>query len=144
MTDVHIHFYVHGLVILLVGLLAGVPFATAIKTGNGREVAWRVVHAGASSGGALVIAIGSMIGHLGMSPAWKAIALVIQIVASYGLVGGMVLAAATGERGIGHRAAGPPTAMWWAVKVLYQTGVVTQLASVGILLVAALRRLTSG
>jgi hypothetical protein len=144
MTDVHIHFYVHGLVILLVGLLAGVPFATAIKTGNGREVAWRVVHAGASSGGALVIAIGSMIGHLGMSGQWNAIALVTQIVASYGLVGGMVLAAATGERGIGQRAAGPPTAMWWTVKLLYHTGVVTQLASVGILLVAALRRLAGG
>ena len=141
MTDVSMHFYFHGLVILAVGLLGGVPFATAIRTGNGREVAWRVVHAGASSGGALVIAMGSMIGHLGMSGRWNAIALVVQLVASYGLVGGMVLAAATGERGIGKRAAGPPTAMWWSVKVLYQAGVMSQLASVGILLVASLRRL---
>lgn len=141
MTDVSMHFYFHGLVILAIGLLGGLPFATAIRTGNGREVAWRVVHAGASSGGALVIALGSMIGHLGMSGRWNVIALVTQLVASYGLVGGMVLAAATGERGIGERAAGPPTAMWRAVKVLYLAGVVFQLASVGLLLVASLRRL---
>jgi hypothetical protein len=49
----------------------------------------------------------------------------------------------TGERGIGKRLAGPPTAMWWSVKVLYRAGVVFQLASVGILLVASLRRLVS-
>jgi len=85
MTDVSMHFYFHGLVILAVGLLGGVPFATAIRTGNGREVAWRVVHAGASSGGALVIAMGSMIGHLGMSGRWNAIALVTQLVVSIGV-----------------------------------------------------------
>lgn len=81
-----------------------------------------------------------MLGHLAMSDTWNTIELVIQVAASYTLIGGMVLAAATGERGLGKRR-GPATPMWRVVQVLYQSGVVLQLISVGILLVACARRL---
>jgi hypothetical protein len=133
-------FYLHGLIVLAIGLVGGLPFAAAIRSENGREVAWRVVHAGGASGGTMVIAMGSMLGHLAMSDTWNTIELVIQVAASYTLIGGMVLAAATGERGLGKRP-GPATPMWRVVQVLYQSGVVLQLISVGILLVACARRL---
>ena len=140
MSDVQMQFYLHGVIILTTGLVGGLPFAAAIRAENGREVAWRVVHAGASSGGTLLMAMGSMLGHLAMSPRWNVIALLVQLVASYALVIGMVLAAATGERGIGKRT-GPPTIMSWSIKILYLAGVVFQLCSVGIFLVACLRRM---
>ena len=133
-------FYLHGLIVLAIGLLGGLPFAAAIRSENGREVAWRVVHAGGASGGTMVIAMGTMLGHLALSDTWNTIELVIQVAASYALIGGMVLAAATGERGLGKRR-GPATPMWRVVQVLYQSGVVLQLISVGILLVASARRL---
>ena len=57
-----LHYFLHGLIILMVGFLAGFPFAKAIKLQNGKEVAWRVVHSGSSVAGIMLIAIGGVIG----------------------------------------------------------------------------------
>src|SRR5689334_23282184 len=51
-----LQFALHGSIALLLGLIGGLFFARAIKTRHG-EVAWRVVHAGGCSAGAMLLAI---------------------------------------------------------------------------------------
>jgi hypothetical protein len=61
----------HGSLVLLSGFLGGIFFARAIKREKG-EVAWRVVHAGASMGGIMLIALGPAIPQLALeSDCWR-------------------------------------------------------------------------
>lgn len=95
----HLYYSFHGLLILLVGLLSGFPFAQSIKSKNGREVAWRVVHAGGASAGLMLIAVGVITQQFELGPL-NAFIYYLFIFGTYTLVGGMVLAAITGQRGL--------------------------------------------
>ncbi|MEP7311921.1 MAG: hypothetical protein ABI859_05025 [Pseudomonadota bacterium] len=56
MTSLALQFALHGSIALFAGLIGGLFFARAIKQRRG-EVAWRVVHAGGCSAGAMLLAI---------------------------------------------------------------------------------------
>lgn len=58
----------HGSLVLLAGFIGGFFFARAIRRSEG-EVAWRVVHSGASMAGVTLIALAPVAPQLGL-PGW--------------------------------------------------------------------------
>jgi hypothetical protein len=77
----------HGAVVLLVGLLTGLPFGMAIADGWGEESvrAWRVAHTGLVGGGVVLIAIAGALRHVRLGPsaaAWLVWSLVVTVYAA--------------------------------------------------------------
>ena len=109
----------HGSLVLLAGFLGGMFFARAIKRENG-EVAWRVVHTGASMGGIMLIALGPAIPQLALPP-WAASLIAWSLIIGVEVfVAGMVLAAFSGKRGLSRR--GDTTnRLVWALYMLGST-----------------------
>jgi hypothetical protein len=76
----------HGAVVLLIGLLAGVPLSAAITDGWGEEsvLAWRVAHTGIVAGGVALIAIAGALRHVRLgtgAAAWLVRSLVVSVYA---------------------------------------------------------------
>ncbi len=98
----------HGALVLLVGLLAGAPYGQAIATGAParRAEAWRAAHAGLIGTGLITMVFGLML------RAWQAQGALVNAVAASAIVSAwafsvaMILAAASGQRGLS--AGGPP------------------------------------
>ena len=67
MTMPALQLLLHGTIVLVVGLLAGVPYGRAITAGSSEERirAWRVAHTGLTSGGGVMIAVASVLSQLG-------------------------------------------------------------------------------
>lgn len=129
MTPLALQFALHGSIALLGGLVGGLFFARAIKQRRA-EVAWRVVHAGGCSAGAMLLAIAlpSQWIKLGAIPG---ITMGVGFIAgSYLLCLGMYIAAIRDTRGI--PGGGTPLNRW--VSGLYGTGTVFTLIG-GVLLV---------
>jgi len=128
------HLVFHGALLVLVGLLAGIPFARAIKT-QGREVAWRVVHSGSTMAGILLIALAAVAPKLQL-PAWAISTFAWSMIAGSDVfVIAMVIAAVTGARGLGRGGSATNT----AVLVLYQAGAVLTLVASSLLVLGAAR-----
>ena len=77
----------HGAVVLLVGLLTGLPFGMAIADGWGEESvrAWRVAHTGLVGGGVVLIAIAGALRHVRLGPSaavWLVWSLVVTVYAA--------------------------------------------------------------
>ena len=92
----------HGSIVLLVGLLCGVPFGRAIVRGAAEDAvrAWRVAHSGLSMGGVLLLAVAAAIPlvELSVTLAWS---LVWAFVASgYGFAVALPLGALCRHRGL--------------------------------------------
>jgi hypothetical protein len=107
----------HGSIILLIGMLLGLPYASAITDGWGDEAvrAWRVAHVGESAAGLLLLIVGAVLGQLVLEDRTHRV-LVWSILASgYGFTLGLPLAAVAGARGL--EPTGP--AMNWIVFVAY-------------------------
>ena len=90
----------HGLIILLIGMIGGFFQSKAIKSNNGREVAWRVVHSGGCMAGVMLIAHGLIIERLSWEKSEKMLYFSCLLAGTYFLIVGMVVAAMTGARGI--------------------------------------------
>ena len=134
MENIHLHYFLHGLIILLVGLLGGFPFASSIKRKNGKETAWRVVHSGSSMAGVMLIAIGVVTDYLCIDPLLNCIICWGIISSTYLFVVAMVLAAITGERGIGEKRI-PRTTTWKGVYYMYGIAAVISIISLGLLII---------
>ena len=124
----------HGSIVLLGGLIGGLFFARAIQRQHG-EVAWRVVHAGGCSAGAMLLAIAvpsrwATLGHF-----W-AIAMGTGLIAgTYLLCAGMYVAAIWNVRGI----PGGGSPLNRLVSGLYAAGTVLSLMGGGMLTMGLLR-----
>lgn len=99
MNPLSLQFALHGAIALFSGFLGGIFFARAIKLGRS-EVAWRVVHAGGCSAGAMLLAIAVPV-------QWVNLPLPLRITLGVGFIGGtyllclgMYVAAIWGARGI--------------------------------------------
>lgn len=134
MENIHLHYFLHGLIILMVGLLGGFPFASAIKHKTGKETAWRVVHSGSSMAGVMLIAIGIVTDYLCISPILNCIIFWGIISSTYLFVVAMVLAAAKGQRGIGTKET-PKTATWKIVYYMYGAGAALSIVSIALLII---------
>ena len=122
MTPLALQFALHGSIALLAGLIGGLFFARAVKRRQG-EVAWRVVHAGGCSAGAMLLAIAvpaqwALLGEL------PKVAMGVGLIAgSYLLCLGMYIAAIWDVRGI----PGGGSTLNRLVAVLYGIGTVMTL-----------------
>ncbi|QZH69449.1 hypothetical protein [Mycolicibacterium farcinogenes] len=93
---------VHGAVILLIGLVAGLPYGQSIRTGvsEPRQRAWSAAHTGLTGTGVMLIALGAVARGWGMDGQLGHATTLSLIASGYGFVFAMVLAACTGKRGL--------------------------------------------
>ena len=92
----------HGVIVLLIGLLCGVPYGHAITHGWGEDAvrAWRFAHLGLLVGGIWLLAVAG-VSHLLVLNARTVSVLAWSLVASaYGFTVALVLAAVSGVRGL--------------------------------------------
>jgi hypothetical protein len=99
MAHLSMHFALHGAVVLLSGFIGGLFFARAIKRQQG-EVAWRVVHAGGCSAGAMLMALAVPAQWVVMVPWLQGLMAAGLLLGTYLLVLGMFVAAIWNARGI--------------------------------------------
>ncbi len=92
----------HGAIVLLFGLVLGVPYARAIKRGAPAPIvnSWRVAHLSLPIGATLMFAIAAVLPALTVSTPVAWIIAIALIVSSYAFCVATPLAAITGERGL--------------------------------------------
>ena len=118
----------HGAIVLLVGLLCGIPFGAAVGNAWGEEAvrAWRVAHSGGAMIGLMLIAIGAVLPRLLLGDRAASVLAWSLVASAYSFTLGLVVAATAGVRGLG--ATGPP--LNWVVFVAYMVGSLGVLLSV--------------
>jgi hypothetical protein len=134
MTPLALQFALHGSIALLSGFIGGLFFARAIRQRRG-EVAWRVVHAGGCSAGAMLLAIAVPSQWVTLGDSLKIIMAIGFIAGTYLFCAGMFIAAIWGTRGI----PGGGTPLNRAVSRLYAAGTVTTLIGGFVLALGLLR-----
>jgi hypothetical protein len=138
MNSLSLQFALHGALALLFGLVGGIFFFRAIKLGRG-EVAWRVVHAGACSAGAMLLAIAVPVQWIDLPNPFRVALGIGFIGGTYLLCLGMYIAAIWGVRGIpGNRGR-----LDRVVSGLYAAGTGLSLAGSGLLIAGLLGSLRS-
>lgn len=97
----------HGTIVLVVGLLVGVPYGQAITAGHSEERirGWRVAHTGLTSGGGLMIAVAAVLSQLTADAASSWTIAAALAVSGYGFTIALPLGAVAGQRGL--RPSGP-------------------------------------
>jgi hypothetical protein len=140
-TRAQVRLLFHGAMVLLGGMLSGLPLAVAIVDGWGPDAvrAWAVTHSSLVSAGILLIALGAAGDHLAVSARTAALFVQTMVGSTYVLCVGLVVSAATGMRGLTPGG----TALNTVLHVANVVGVLGALIA-GVLLVrgaaAALRR----
>jgi hypothetical protein len=102
MKRAQLQILLHGLIVLLVGLLCGIPYGRAITHDWGEEGvrAWRVAHFGLVVGGIWVMVVAG-VSHLLVLTKRSIALLVYSVVTSaYGFTVALVVAAVGGVRGL--------------------------------------------
>ena len=119
MERLAIHLALHGAIVLTISMLAGLfVYLTILKKGN--VDAWRVVHAGGSSRGIMLIALGAII-RLPVLPFWKLSTMAwLLVFFTWTSMLAMIVRAVTGERGLGFNG----SATNRLVFVLYAAGTI--------------------
>ncbi|MBK8278385.1 MAG: hypothetical protein IPK92_21850 [Nitrospira sp.] len=135
MTRLALQLALHGSIALMAGLIGGLFFARAIKLRRG-EVAWRVVHAGGCSAGAMLLAISAPSDWVMLGDALKVAMGTCLIIGTYLLVLGMYVAAIWDTRGI----PGGGSPLNRLVSGLYGAGTVFTLLGGALLVLGLLRR----
>jgi len=91
----------HGIILVLLGLLAGIPFALVITGDLAGEVrAWRIAHLEGVLNGLMLLGVGAAGGLIRLPPVRARVLVVGLLVAGYGNLVASVLAAAFGVRGL--------------------------------------------
>ena len=92
----------HGTVVLLIGLLCGIPYGRAINRGSPAHVtaAWRLAHASLPAGAVLMLAVSGVLSAFEVTATVKWLIAVALIVSSYAFSFSLPLAAAVGHRGL--------------------------------------------
>ena len=96
----------HGILILFIGVISGYAFSKAIQNQPEKQVAWRVVHSGGSMAGIMLMAFGAVWEKLQLTEVlsfWLGAGLLFS---TYLLVGGMIIAAISGQRGLASSSKG--------------------------------------
>jgi len=125
----------HAVVVLLTGLLAGIPYGRAIlKKSNERQIdAWRVAHAALPMGAILLLVISVSFSGLNVAVNLKWVISILFIISGYGFIVALILGPIVGHRGLSSR--GPLVA-----KLVYSgnlLGAITSLFGTVVLLYAA-------
>lgn len=98
----------HGLLLLVVGMLVGLPFHDAITRHSGpdAERAWRVAHTSLVGLGALYVGLAAVAHYLVLSRRLAAFAVWSLLVGAYASIFGFIVGPAVGARGL--EPVGPP------------------------------------
>lgn len=125
----------HAIIMLLAGLIAGIPYGKAInKNTNQRLIdSWRVAHAALPIGATLMLVISVLFASLNVASNLKWAISIFFIVSAYGFMVSLLIGPIVGYRGLSSN--GPITA-----KIVYSgniIGAITSLIGTIILLYAA-------
>ena len=100
--DLELQLVLHGAVILLLGLLCGIPLgATVARAGDEAARPWRVAHSGGAMLGLMLLASGATLARLRLDDLALSTLTWSLVTAGYAFMAGMVLAAVAGTRGLG-------------------------------------------
>ena len=99
---------IHGSIVLLLGLLSGIPFWIAIIKGRDDTAIrpWRVAHATLISCGLVMIAVSLISPRPVLSESLRSLLQWLFIISGYGFVFALVIGAATGYRALTPTPAG--------------------------------------
>lgn len=120
----------HGALVILLGLLAGFPFALVLTgdlAGSGR--AWKMAHLEGVLNGLLVIAVAAAGGRIRLAPRQQALMATSFIITAWGNLVASVIAALFGVRGLAPR--GPAANL--VVYAIFMVAVVVVLVGLGLL-----------
>jgi hypothetical protein len=133
------HLLFHGVIILLLGLLAGIPYGRAILKNEQEKLitAWRVAHSSLSMGSILMFSLVSILPLLSVDLTIKWVIVVLFIVTGYSFTFALYLGPIVGHRGLSSR--GPFLAK--AVYLGNSTGALASLLGTLVLLFAAWKTL---
>jgi hypothetical protein len=135
-TRVRSSLVAHGVIVIVLGLLAGFPFALVISGDLAGEVrAWRMAHLEGVLNGLVLVAIGAAGGLIALSPGQGRCLHVSLLVAGYGNVVAATLGAAFGVRGL--TPAGPASNL--VVFVLFTAAIIGVLLGLALAAFGALR-----
>jgi len=92
----------HGIIVLLVGLLAGIPYGITINQKKPENIvnAWRLAHGSLSLGATTMFAISAVLTHLLVGVATKWLIVAAFVASGYGFCFALPLAAWAGHRGL--------------------------------------------
>ena len=92
----------HGIVVLLIGLLCGIPYSQAITGGLGEEAVrgWRFAHLGLTVGGIWLIAISGAAGLISIPRSLVAVFVWSLVASGYGFVFALILGPIFAVRGL--------------------------------------------
>lgn len=101
----------NGLVVLLLGLIAGAPYGAALVGNWGEEAAraWKLAHAEGVLNGIMVLALAGCAHWLTLGRSAERVVVWGAVLAAYGNVIGATLGALTGQRGLAPQG---PAANW--------------------------------
>ena len=136
MKRAQLRILLHGLVVLLVGLLCGVPYGRAITHDWGEEAvrAWRVAHFGLVVGGIWLMVVAGVSNLLVLTTQSSALLVYSVLTSAYGFTVALVVAAIGGVRGL--ELAGP--ALNVIAFLANSVAALASLVSVGVMLFGAL------
>jgi len=90
----------HGVLVLVVGFVAGLLLHRRIRLDADNSPAWHLAHAGVSGRGVLLIALAGAVRWLHLPDAYVAACVWLMLFFVWTSVAAMVVAAATGTRGL--------------------------------------------
>lgn len=104
MNQLAIHLTLHGAIVLLIGLLSGIPYGIAINQKKPEDIVrgWRVAHSGLSMGGTTMIAFSAVISNLELDALFSAILVWSSVVSGYGFSLALPYGAWVGHRGLAN------------------------------------------
>lgn len=132
----------NGLLVLLLGLLAGAPYGAALVNGWGDEAAraWKLAHGEGLLNGLMLLAIAACAPYLALSPRAERVVQWGAVLAAWGNIVGSILGALSGQRGLAPQ--GP--AANWLVFIAFMFGMWGVLIAVPTAAAAAWRRMHAG
>lgn len=118
------HLVFHGSIVLLFGLLCGVPYGRAINRNAPTHIihSWRVAHASLPIGAILMFAVAALLSSFATATQVKWFIAITLIASSYAFCLSLPLAAITGHRGLSSH--GP-----FITKLIFSANMLGSLAS---------------
>jgi hypothetical protein len=92
----------HGSIVLLIGLLCGMPYGIAITNKQADEVirAWKLAHGAITMGGGMMVAMAAILSFLQVDELWKWLLAIAFISSGYGFCFALTIEPFVGDRGL--------------------------------------------
>jgi hypothetical protein len=114
----------HGSIVLLIGLLCGIPYGRAITSKQGDEAvrAWKLAHSSLSLGGATMIAMAAILSSLQVTEIVQWLLAIAWITTGYSFCFALTLEPFVGDRGLSWTGE-------WSNKVVFIGNIIGALSS---------------